>query len=419
MTTTTPPRTTYGSVFAATGYTGVYLSTTLAMLGASFQMLVFSVSVFAATHSPAASSIAFAAGFLPQVVGGALLTSLADRFPPRLLIVTGAVVRFVVAVLLATGALGLVGSVAVVAAAAMVAPLFSAANSGLVSRLLDGDRYVLGRSLFTITSMISQLVGIAAGGVVLQILSTREAFAIVAGLQLAGVVVGIVGLPRLAASASAVGPAAASRWHLGDTLIGYATLMRVPIVRTLLLLWWTPLALMVGAESLAVAYAGEAHANGATTAILIGSVPLGALVGELIVGRLCSPATRERLVFPLLGLLGVAVLPLALNPPVPVAAVLLGVASMGLAYELGRQTAFRDALPAGREGLGFGLLGVGMMTGQGIGPLIAGPLATGFGVGPTMAVMGALVLVAALVFRPMVRRAERPFRLSDPSAFEA
>jgi hypothetical protein len=174
---------------------------------------------------------------------------------------------------------------------------------------------------------------------------------------------------------------------------------RVPVLRGLLLLWWIPLALFVGAESLAVAYAGAAHASGLVTALVIGGTPAGALLGELLIGRLCRPATRERLVLPLLLLTGVALLPLALTPPPAVAALLLFASGVGLSYELGRQQAFRDGLPAGREGIGFGLLAVGMMTGQGLGPLVAGPLGSLLDPGAAMAICGALVLVAAVLLR--------------------
>jgi hypothetical protein len=160
-----------------------------------------------------------------------------------------------------------------------------------------------------------------------------------------------------------------------------------------------PLSLFVGAESLAVAYAGTAHAGGLLTALLIGAPPAGALVGEIVIGRFCRPATRERLVLPLAALTGIGLLPLALDPAPVVAAGLLFTASFGLAYELGRQTAFRDALPVGREAVGFGLLGVGMMTGQGLGPLLAGPLGSLLAPGPAMAVCGALVLASTVLLR--------------------
>lgn len=387
-------RTTYREVFASRGYPALYAGTALNMTAASLQVLAFSVAVYATTRSPAWSSIAFAAGFLPQVVGGAVLPSLADRVPPRLLLPIGAVVRLTSAALLASGALGLGGGLVVVAAAALVQPLFSTGQSVLVSRLLDGDRYVLGRSLFTVTSMTAQLVGIAIGGAAIQALGPGPALLVAAGLQAASAVVFAAGLPSLP-----VVHVERERWHPAETVRGYRAVLRVRLLRDLLLLWWVPLGLFVGAESLAVAYAGAQHASGLLTAVLIGAPPAGALVGELLVGRLCLPATRERLVLPLLLLVGVPLLPLALTPPPAVAAVLLLVASVGLAYELGRQRAFRDALPEGRQGIGFGLLSVGMMTSQGIGPLIAGPVGTVLDPGAAMAICGGLVLVSALLLR--------------------
>ncbi|MDR2321970.1 MAG: hypothetical protein LBE60_10020 [Microbacterium sp.] len=408
MTPASLARTTYRSVFASAGYPALFVSASLSILGFSFQILVFSVTVFATTGSPAAASLAFAAGFLPQVLGGILLPSLADRIPPKALLIAGALMRSLVALILAVGGLGIVGSVCVIAAAALVSPLFSAAESGLVARILDGDRYVLGRSLFVITGMIVQLLGIALGGVALQFLTAQQAFLILSALHVAGALVCLAGVPRLGAAAAEPG-----RWRIGDTLRGYRALLSVPLIRALLLLWWVPLSLLVGAESLVVAYAGQAGAGAATTAVLIGAIPLGALIGEVLVGRLCPPAARERLVFPLLALLGVGLVAFAFGPPPLVAALVLSVASIGLAFSLGRQDVFRAALPADRVGVGFGLLGVGMMTGQGVGPIVAGPLASIVGVGPTIAICGALILVAGtLCFGPVQRirwrAAERP-----------
>jgi MFS family permease len=392
--TMTEARTTYREVFASRGYPALYAGSTLNMMAASLQVLAFSVAVYDATRSPAWSSIAFAAGFLPQVVGGAILPSLADRIPARLLLPVGALVRLAAAALLASGVLGLGGGIAVVAVAAALQPLFSTGQSVLVSRLLDGDRYVLGRSLFTLTSMTSQLVGIAVGGATLQVVGPAPALLIAAGLQGASAIVFAIGLPSLP-----LVRIERPRWHPAETLRGYRDVLRVPLLRDLLLLWWVPLGIFVGAESLAVAYAGAQHADGLLTALLIGGPPAGALVGELLIGRLCRPATRERLVLPLLVLVGVPLVPLALTPPPAIAALLLFVASVGLAYELGRQRAFRDALPEGRQGVGFGLLGVGMMSAQGVGPLLAGPLASVLTPGDAMAICGALVLVAAFLLR--------------------
>lgn len=395
-------RTSFRSVFAVTGFSALFGGTTLGQLGVSLQILAFSVAVFDVTRSPTWSSVAFAAGFLPQVVGGLLLPSLADRVPARLLLPVGAALRCGSAALLASGILPLTAAIALIAAAAMVQPLFSAGQSGLVARLLDGDRYVLGRSLFTMTSLVSQLAGLGAGGVLLGFIGTDGALLVAAGFQLVSAAVFGLGLPRLPVVAGQRAP-----WKIGDTWDAYREILAVPLLRSLLLLWWVPLGLFAGAESLAVAYAGQAHASGAITGVMLAAAPLGGFVGQLVVSRGCRPTTRERLVLPLLMLIGLGLLPLALQPRPLVAALLLGVSSLGLGYELGRQAEFRAGLPAGQESVGFGLFGVGVMTTQGLGPLLGGPLASTIGTGPAMAACGSAILVIGL---PLWRRCDRAVR---------
>src|SRR5581483_1718627 len=119
---------------------------------------------FHATHSALWSSTAFAAGFLPQLLGGALLTSLADRWNPRPVLLAGTAIRACSATVLAVGGLPPAAAIAVVAAVAVWQPVPSAVQSALVSRLLSGDLYVLGRSVFNLISSGAQLLGLAVGG---------------------------------------------------------------------------------------------------------------------------------------------------------------------------------------------------------------------------------------------------------------
>ncbi|GAA3638355.1 hypothetical protein GCM10022223_66690 [Kineosporia mesophila] len=392
----TDTRTTYREVFAAPGFAALFGATTLTVLGISLQILAFSVLVFDATGSSTWSSAAFAAGFLPGVVGGLLLPSLADRLPARPLIATGGLVRATGSALLAlssTSHSGVAAGFVVVTTVALVHPLFSSAQSGVVTRLLAGDRYVLGQSLFTITSMVAQLLGLAVGGVVLQALGTTWVLLLAAAMQAGAALLSAVGLPSVPARGH-------TRWAPGDTLRGYRKLFSLSTIRSLLLLWWVPFALLAGVESLAVPYAADSGAGGLAASALMAAAPLGAMVGAAAVSRLAGPRTREKLVPGLLLLLGAALLPLVASPPAPLAAALIAVASIGLAFEIGGQGRFREALPTGHEALGFGLLGVGMMTGQGLGPLIAGPLADLVRPGPASAIMGGLILASAVFLLP-------------------
>jgi hypothetical protein len=59
---------------------------------------------------------------------------------------------------------------ALVAAAATVAPVFSAAIAGVLPDVLDGDRFVLGRSVFSLTGSATQIIGLGIGGAILAVL---------------------------------------------------------------------------------------------------------------------------------------------------------------------------------------------------------------------------------------------------------
>ena len=130
------------------------------------------------------------------------------------------------------------------------------------------------------------------------------------------------------------------------------------------------------------------------------------LLGDVIVGRFCRPAARQRLAFPLAALMGVPLIALAFRPPLPLTGTVLFACGFGFAYMLGVQQPFLDSLPDRLRGQAFGLSSTGMMTGQGFIPPLAGVLAAASGAGPAMAAAGALTLLAALLLRgPLTARA--------------
>jgi len=113
---------------------------------------------------------------------------------------------------------------------------------------------------------------------------------------------------------------------------------------------------------------------------------------------------------PLLLLMGLPLLPMVAHLPIAVTSGLLGLASAGFAYQLGRQQAFLDAVPHQAQGLAFGLYSTGIMTGQGLGPIAAGALASSLNAGSTMALAGSAIVVASLLLAGTTahRRRRRP-----------
>jgi predicted MFS family arabinose efflux permease len=408
-----PPLTTYRSVFSSGQFRVLYSTSLLYGLGFTFEILALSVLVYTRTRSPLLAALAFGVGFLPQVVGGALLVSLADRWPRRTAITTGLLVR--AAPGLAIGLLPdlpVAVMLALVAGAATIAPLFGAATAGLLPDLLEGDRYVLGRSVLGLTSSATQILGLGLGGVVLAVLDPRQLLLVAGFALVAAAVAARFGLHHQPARVAPV----ETHGVLRSSISGNAALLSDSAVRGLLLAQWLPAWFVTGAESLIVPYTGAIGRPASAAGALLAALPVGMLVGDLVVGRCLRPATRERLAFPLAAAMGLPLLVFALHPPVVVATGVLGLAGAGFGYELGIQQAFLDSLPRTLRGQAFGLNTTGLMGGQGLSTPVAGVVAAAVGVGPAMAVAGAATTLAALALRRHLRPRRRHRGDRSPSA---
>ncbi|MYR86958.1 MFS transporter, partial [Streptomyces sp. SID685] len=189
MTTTAEPvqgdhRATYREVLAEPRFRLLFTTRTVAITADSLRITTFSVLVFTATGSALFSALAFGISFLPQLFGSLLFGSLADRLPPRALIAGGYALECAAAVLLALVRMPIAASLGVVALIALATPLFSGASSRLVARWLEGDAYVLGRSLNNMASSGAQLFGLALGGAAVAVLGAHRALAVSAALYL-------------------------------------------------------------------------------------------------------------------------------------------------------------------------------------------------------------------------------------------
>lgn len=398
------PRASYRSVLAMGEFRVLLAGLLLFCLGFEFEILGLSVLVYARTGSGLLAAVAFSAGFAPQAVAGAFLTSLADRLPPRAMISGGLLARAVPGLLIGlVPAMPVPLTLTVVAAAALATPVFLAANSGLLPEVLDGDSYTLGRSLFGMVSSGTQIAGLGLGGALLPLLSARLLL-VFAGVMLVGsAVVTRLGLrQRPARSTGARGAdssAGGARGTVRATLAGNRELLAIPGLRRLLLMQWLPAWFVTGAEALAVPYTQSTGHRASAASLLLAGTPCGMLLGNLVVGRLCAPAVRERLVLPLTLLAGAPLLAFALRPPLAAACLAMVVSGAGLAYPLGLQRAFADCLPQRLRGQGFGLASTGLMGGQGLLPSAFGGVASVLGAGGAMAIAGASVLVGALLTR--------------------
>lgn len=403
------PPATYRQVFAVPVFRLLFAGNLAYVLGFSFEILGLSVLIYAQTRSAFLTAFAFSMGFAPQVIGGALFTSIADRLPPRTVITTGLLIRAAPGLLI--GLLpGMPAGVmlALVAAAATVTPVFTAAIFGVLPEVLTGDRYVLGRSVLTLVSSGGQLLALGVGGAILAAAPARW-LVLAAGAALALSALIRRGLPLRAVRAA--GPVSV-RTTVAATMTGNRQLLGDRAVRGLLAAQWLPLVFAAGAESLVVPYVGALGKPTSSAALLLAAGPAGMMAGNWAVGRLCRPAGRTRLAFPLALLTALPLLAFAARPPLAAAAAAMVAGGFGSAYLLGIQQAFLDAVPPALRGQAFGLSATGSMSGQGLGPWLIGALASAFGPARAIAAAGAIsaVCTVALFRRLTGTRTASPAR---------
>jgi predicted MFS family arabinose efflux permease len=411
-TTGTPPRTqartTYREVLAEPRFRVLFATRAVAITADALRISTFSVLVYATTASPLLSGIAFGAGFLPQVVGATLLGSLADRLPPRGLIVAGYLLDCATALVLALTPLPIAASLVLVALVALLTPVFGGTSTRLMAEWLTGDAYVLGRSLNNMASSAAQLAGLGLGGAAVSFLGARHALLSGAVLYAAVAAAVRLGLPRLP-NPAATGARTAARSPVGASLAATAELLRARTPRRLLLAQWLPGACVTGGEGLLVAYCGTRGFPAGAYAVLMACLPVGMLAGDLVVGRLLRPPTRERLVRPLIALMGLPLLIFATAPGLTLSAVLLLLTGIGFANGLGLQRPFLEALPSTEtHGHAFGLLSSGTMTLQGLTPTLTGSLALCVGPAGALALAGVATVLTLPLARPGPSGVPRP-----------
>src|SRR5690349_15694853 len=139
----------------------------LSIFGDQLARVALALLVFQQTSSAVVTALTYALTFAPAVLGGALLSGLADRFPRRGVLVATDLLRAGLAAGMAVPHLPLPALWVLVGVLSMAAAPFKAAQLALLPRILAGDRYVIGLSVRQITGQTAQLAGFASGGLLL------------------------------------------------------------------------------------------------------------------------------------------------------------------------------------------------------------------------------------------------------------
>ncbi|TKJ18725.1 MFS transporter [Blastococcus sp. CCUG 61487] len=389
-------------MFATPEFRPLYGTFLLSTAGDELARVALTVLVYQRTNSPLLSALTFAISHFPWIIGGPLLSTLADRLPRHRVLITTDVVRALLLALMALPGMPLPVLLGLLLLVSLCAPPFESARSALMADVVDGERYAVAISLTTVTLQVAQVAGFLLGGALvalhpsLALGITSAAFAVSAGWLAAR-------LKRRPAPAPNSG---GSLWR--DTAAGLRFLGGTRRMLAIVALLWLGALFGNAWEGVAAPLAAELERGAASVGVLLAATPSGVVVGGLLLGRFVPAARRERLVVPLI-LLSLA--PLLAGGLVValtdagatsfgVLLALLFLSGLGATWFIPLNIAFVQATPPAYRGRAFGVAVSGLYGVQGLGALAAGLAAEGIlpsGVLMLCGAVGMIAVVPALV----------------------
>lgn len=385
---------TFRDVFAVGEFRAMFAAQVLSVAGDQLARVALAVLVFGRTGSAGLAALTYALTFLPDLVGGPLLSGLADRLPRRRLMVACDLGRAVLLVLMAVPGTPLLLLGALLVAMQLLNSPFSAARAALLAVILAGDRYVIGSAIANITNQVAQLVGFATGGVLVAAVGPVRGLLVDAATFAASALLVRLGVRERSApeaGRSGVRPAWWRSLRAGASLVGTDRRLRALVALACISGFY------VMVEGLAVPYADSIGGGAAAAGLLLAANPAGTVVGMVVLTRWVPPETRLRWLGPLAVAACVPLLACAARPGLLATAGLWALSGVFSAFQVPANAAFMQAVPDAQRGQAFGLAVTALQTAQGAGILLGGAAADHWPPATVVAAAGMLGVVAAIV----------------------
>jgi MFS family permease len=386
-------RITFTGVLKVREYRMLWLADAQSNLGDQLARVALTILVYQRTGSAALTSSTYALTFLPALLGGVLLSGIADRFSRRSVMVACDLLRAGLLAVMALPGMPIGVICGLLVLAVLVGTPFSAAQASVLPDILDEHRYPVAVALRSVTGQLAQLAGFAGGGLLIAAVGPRT------GLVVDAVTFALSALivrSGLAGHHAAVSPP--EDHETGNYLTGLTSAARLiggnRQLRSLLALAWL-VGLYVIPEGIAAPFAAEVRGGSAATGIIMASSPAGTALGAFLLIRLVRPELRRRWVGPMAAAAGLPLAAFAFGPNIGFAVILLFISGILTAYLVEAMASFTRAVPTGSRGQVIGLASSGFLVSQGAGLLLAGVLSEHFGPSITIALGGAVGAVLA------------------------
>jgi len=154
----------YRALFRGPEFRALFAAQSVSMIGDQFARVALSVLVFDRTGSPAWTALTYGLTFLPDLIGGPLLSGLADRHPRRGLMASADVARAALVALMAVPGAPLWLVCVLLVAVQLIGAPATAARGAMLPAVLGKEAYPAGQALMQTVVQIAQVVGFAGGG---------------------------------------------------------------------------------------------------------------------------------------------------------------------------------------------------------------------------------------------------------------
>jgi MFS transporter len=381
-------RATFRDVFAVQEFRALWASQILSVGGDRLALVALTLLVYDQTHSPLLAAVAYAAGYVPWVIGGLLLSGLADRLSRREVMVACDLIRAVLVTVMLVPRIPVTGLIGLLYATTLFTAPFESARSAILPDVLQGERYALAAAILQTTIRMGIVVGAAAGGVAVALIGARTALGVDAATFLASACVVRFGMRPRAASAKAA-PNALVQLSGGLRLV-----FGDRALRTLLMLAWL-MALYEIPEGIAAPYAGRLGGGPVAAGLLIASGQVGAVLITPVFTRKIGPLTRLQWMGPMAICTCVILVLAALRPGLAVSMVIFALSGVFAIYQVAANTAFVAKVPNEQRAQAFGVANTGLVVSEGVAFMVAGAAAEVVPPSTVIALAGGLGTVLA------------------------
>lgn len=403
----TGKRVTFTDVLRVREFRVLWLADSQSAIGDQIARVAMSVLVFERTDSALLTALTYSLTFLPALIGGALLSGLADRLPRRRVLITCDLVRAVLFGLMALPNVPIWTLCTILVLAVLAESPFTAAESSLIPAILrDEDSYLVGTALRTITNQVAQLAGFAGGGLAIALIGARAGLGLDAATFAFSTVMIWLGVKSRPAPEPSEGGQRPTGFGASSFKAGVRLIFGNPTLRTLLGLSWLA-GLYVVPEGVAPPYARALHHGPTAVGLLMAAMPAGTALGTYLFVRLVPARLRSRWMGPL----GIAAgLPLIFCwwlPSLGISLALWAASGLFFSYQVQVVTEFVRTVPDSQRGQAVGIASSGLLAVQGIGLLLGGVVASALGVGWAVGSAGLVGMLIAAWLTVLWSRANR------------